>query len=328
MEFGILKPVENAGLAFPLYINTKPGEEETGTKLEDMANGFYYIIAKNGVFLVCKNDTYTQVTPAKSFGSTNLLEINEETSVNIPKIDHATFDFIVDLFKAVYKKFSSEVNVLLYYGHTDKKWYVRLPKQDVSGASVNYELTDDDVWYQNGEIVKKVPKGLICFGTCHSHASMGAFFSATDDGDDKSNTGYQIVIGKVNGTNVETKCRLTLPGQTIDKTLGEVVEDVEDTFPEIQVPDIISKTGYSNGTANYHGGAGYGCYAYDDGYGEAYYGSTGTTTTSAKSTKKKGFTLAASEMDVTFILTDGKEVTAECPVTSIIVGGKKKKGTK
>lgn len=313
----MFKRVECPEIMFPVWLLIKGETDEIN--LNELANGIHYVISKNGVYTICKNDMYTTINKTTSFSGGTLGSFAEATEVNIPKIDRATYDFMVKLFMSVYKKFQSEVNVLLYYQSTTNKWFVRLPKQDVSGAHVTYELTDDDVWYSDGAVVE-CPQDVMCFGTCHSHASMGAFFSATDDNDDKSNVGYQIVIGKVNSSAVETKCRLTLPGKTVDKKLEEVVSDVTDMFPEIEVPEIISKkvvattygcTGaYSNWEQTYEGGG-------------SCYGSTGTKTGTAK--KKKNVSVKSSEMEVTFVKNDGTSVTTKCPITFVNVtdkGGK------
>lgn len=319
METVYLRKIENSGLSFPLYTALK-SEEDGAITMEDLPNGMCYVLSRKGAFTVEKNTAYTQIKPTTCFaGNTSNLEA--ETDVAFPKIDRKSFDFIIKLFRSVYKKFASEVNVLLYYQESSNKWFIRLPKQDVSGASVKYSLTDDDVWYQDGKVVK-TPANVVCFGTCHSHASMGAFFSGTDDGDDKSNIGYQIVIGKMNATEVEAKCRLTLPGQVLDRKLEEVIDDVDGMFPEIEVPEIVSKS-YSTTPA---AGTGYsypGDYDYEGGYYSGY--GTTQTTQSKKTSKKQEAKVSASEMDVTLLMTDGREISSTCPLTIVTVPKEEKK---
>lgn len=322
----MFKRIECAELPFPLMLATAEGE----TSLDSLSNGFYYVISKTGMFTVCKNDLYTEVRKAESLGG-KLSEIAPAVNLSVPKLDRATFDFMVKLFQAVYKKFQSEVNVLLYYSKDENKWYIRLPKQDVSGAHVTYELTEDDVWYVDGEIASEAPTNVACFGTCHSHASMGAFFSGTDDQDDKTNVGYQIVIGKVNSTAVETKCRLSMNGKNIDKKLEEVVEDLPATFQDFEVPEIVTKKATVSPVAGTTGTYGYTRYSSCEGYGVSefqwpYTNKTGGAHTSSQTeskTSKKDVKMTSSEMEITFVTADGKEINVKCPTTTLVLDTKK-----
>ncbi len=78
-------------------------------------------------------------------------------------------------------------------------YHVRVPVQTVSAARVSYSwegyLAADDV------IVLDI----------HSHNNMGAFFSGTDDADDKGTGCYSAVIGKIS-SKPEFVCRFNVPG--------------------------------------------------------------------------------------------------------------------
>ena len=315
----MFKRIECPELMFPLWVFVKGETEEIN--VNELSNGIHYVLAKNGAYTVCKNELYTTINKATSFGGVKLAEFAEATELTVPKIDRATYDFMVKLFMSVYKKYQSEVNVLLYYQSSTDKWFVRLPKQDVSGAHVTYELTDEDVWYCDGAVVD-CPDDAECFGTCHSHASMGAFFSGTDDADDKTNIGYQIVIGKVNTSAVETKCRLAINGKNVDKKLEEVVSDITETFPEIEVPAIVSKkvvTTTSYGVTNAYN-------TWEQQYNDGYsYTGCRQTTTKKKGEAEKDVQVKSSELDVSFTMKDGTTITTKCPITFVNVvekGGK------
>ena len=105
-------------LSFPLYVFTK-NDVSFEDAIKDLDNGVYYFITKDGMFTICKNDMYTTTIPTKTV-SGNLDSLKQSVSVSVPKIDKGTFDFIVRLFQSVYKKFASEVNVLLYYSMESK----------------------------------------------------------------------------------------------------------------------------------------------------------------------------------------------------------------
>lgn len=68
------------------------------------------------------------------------------------------------------------------------KYQIRIPTQKVSAATVSYEFDH----LEDGDVI---------IVDIHSHNNMGAFFSGTDDGDDKKNTCYSGVVGKLN-TNI------------------------------------------------------------------------------------------------------------------------------
>ena len=78
-------------------------------------------------------------------------------------------------------------------------YHVRIPEQTVSAGAVNYNwagfLGPDDV------IVLDI----------HSHNDMGAFFSGTDDSDDRGNCYVSGVIGKLS-TTCDKVFRFNLPG--------------------------------------------------------------------------------------------------------------------
>lgn len=79
-----------------------------------------------------------------------------------------------------------EAQVFVVWNETTKDYRIIIPEQTVSAAAVKYDikdqLADDDV------IILDI----------HSHNTMGAFFSGTDDRDDKKNPWVSGVFGKLN----------------------------------------------------------------------------------------------------------------------------------
>jgi PRTRC genetic system protein A len=84
---------------------------------------------------------------------------------------------------------------------------IRVPEQTVTGASVRYEPVQDAVV----EI--------------HSHGSMGAFFSSTDDADEQSFRIY-AVVGKLHTGTPEAAFRLGVYGYRMALEWGDVFSEV------------------------------------------------------------------------------------------------------
>ncbi|CAL9988130.1 hypothetical protein VPHD148_0309 [Vibrio phage D148] len=96
---------------------------------------------------------------------------------------------VMDLGPSTY-----EAQIFIVWNETSKDYRIVIPKQKVSAAAVRYDigemLSDDDV--------------IIC--DIHSHNNMSAFFSGTDNNDDKKNPWISGVFGKLS-TSMEHKFR-------------------------------------------------------------------------------------------------------------------------
>lgn len=100
-------------------------------------------------------------------------------------------------------------------------YHIRIPEQTVSGASVSYKwenfIGPDDV------VVLDM----------HSHNSMGAFFSGTDDRDDNGNCTISGVIGEMHKQKPAMVFRFNLPGNvkinnlTVDDIFCQEGQDFE-----------------------------------------------------------------------------------------------------
>jgi hypothetical protein len=78
------------------------------------------------------------------------------------------------------------------------QWRLTVPKQSVSGGSVQADLPIGSIDVATGEVIDQwPPAGWLPVGTTHSHGTMGAFFSATDDEDEIRNPGLHMVVGNI-----------------------------------------------------------------------------------------------------------------------------------
>jgi hypothetical protein len=93
-----------------------------------------------------------------------------------------------------------EVSMRILRSEEDPSVYRFLvPKQKVSGASVRVDSFDEAIDIDTGEeITSYPPEGWVPVGSSHSHNTMQAFFSGTDDKYELGDPGIHIVVGSIN----------------------------------------------------------------------------------------------------------------------------------
>ena len=165
-----------------------------------------------------------------------------------PKISYLDHRFVMEYFAFVYKIHKSEAIVLFHLDLRTKEYTVIIPPEvDASAGHVKYNaaVTHFCSVCRIGSTfaVETCPycvtKGSMeefCFaGSAHSHGSMAAFHSSTDDEHELGHTGFHITYGKVDSEE-ETKPSfvVALPGTTEGgkgtRFLPEFHELVEDPF--------------------------------------------------------------------------------------------------
>lgn len=157
---------------------------------------YFYRVKKGEIFRYVDNDLYS-----------GLIKIGEEPSgyedqlfnIKIPKIPHKFMKRIINFFKLVYAEHQSEAVVLIWYNFRTNDWEAEIPVQLVHGASASYERELE-------EATQLETRGYTLVGSIHSHGTMGAFHSGTDDADEYTFDGIHITVGKVT-TKIEFACR-------------------------------------------------------------------------------------------------------------------------
>ena len=168
-----------------------------------------YIVAKEGIFLKKKMGIMESIAPVKNI---SILEsVNSTARMNIKKIPGGQFAQIVAFFKEVYNKFHGESIVLLFYDEERKVYKIIPPKQKVTAAACEYD---------KGIVIE----GMQMIGTIHSHASMSAFHSGTDDNDEEHFDGLHITIGNVNQEDVSITASIVANGHRFVVQPEEYVE--------------------------------------------------------------------------------------------------------
>lgn len=213
---------------------------EKGDKQEDVKDTFAYIIGRNGAFIKKENCLYSGVV--KTDKADFLEDVKPVIKLNFTKLQKKMFQSIISFFKDVYKRDSSEATVLLYFSLEQKKWVWGVPKQENSGGSSSYKT--DTMKFVDGETVTdRISPDFKLAGSIHSHASMGAFHSGTDDKDEVNFDGLHITIGNI-PTEVSYAVRWMLSGQEMKGSIAEAVEDsaLQEPFPKEVMEMCRAKT--------------------------------------------------------------------------------------
>jgi hypothetical protein len=171
-----------------------------------------YILAHDGLWLLKKTDFFWSLRAAKVPNAVEKTEALINTH-GLPLVPKEEMDTAIAFFRRVYAIHKSEAALILYWlpGTTQFKW--TCPKQTVAPASVNYS----DVPHPG--------EGWIVLLHMHSHASMSAFHSGTDDHDEKFVDGYNITIGKLNTPGYEFECRIMIGGLSLKSKMEDIVEN-------------------------------------------------------------------------------------------------------
>jgi PRTRC genetic system protein A len=178
-----------------------------------------YVMQGNGIFERRVNklgEFVTKIADATIPG----LEINlkEGWTLTVPRIPASFLGTAVSFFRKIYEKFSSEVFIQFFYDKTENTYNIHCPKQTVSMASVRYD---------NDEIFNDKDKILVL--EMHSHGNMGAFFSGTDNGDEKADRFYGV-IGKITDFFPELKLRLIIGGHPAEVNAEDIFDVDEEMY--------------------------------------------------------------------------------------------------
>ncbi len=222
----------------------------------------YYIIGKEGVYLKKKLGVMESLAPVDKI---SILEsVTSMAKMHIEPIPGKWIAKVMGFFKAVYAEYKSEAIVLLFYNAETGKYKIVPPHQKVAGASCDY---DKGITLENYEMI----------GTIHSHGSMSAFHSGTDDKDEEHFDGLHITLGdlddefpSISSSIVANGFRVMVePSEYINNlTLMSEINPVEGkpvkTIYKIQDAKLVID---EEATAKFTTGYGYAYKKYDRRYG-------------------------------------------------------------
>lgn len=138
------------------------------------------------------------------------------------KIPFILFKQIIAFFRKVIEVKKSKVEAHIHIlWNPSIGYYLSVPNQRVSGASVTYDFSH-------------IGKDDIIVADFHSHQDMGAFYSGTDENDDKNKTYYTGVIGKISQPTPEYVLRFNYNDVKHNCDLNELFEITQE---EVEVPE-------------------------------------------------------------------------------------------
>lgn len=147
-------------------------------------------------------------------------DIRAEFKMALPKIPAHIFSKIMGFFKSISDELHYEVLVHILYDTEEKEYIIKVPKQRISEFSVNSE-TD-----------KPYPDRYIHVMDFHSHNTMPAVFSGTDNADEKETRLY-AVAGRFNRTFPEITVRAGCAGKFVPLNPEDIFEgDFFSSYPE------------------------------------------------------------------------------------------------
>jgi len=191
----------------------------------------FYLIAKNGVFLRKKTGLIDSLAPVDKISI--LQPIDPYASMDIVKISEKQVAWIAGFFKQVYDMYKSEAIVVLHYNEKSKKYKIEVPPQTVSGGGATYTGA-------------QTFKGYNRIGTIHSHGSMGAFHSGTDDSDEEGFDGLHITFGSFNSLyGMSISSSVVINGMRIKVDADTYLEGITQDDPnkkETIINDVIYVT--------------------------------------------------------------------------------------
>ena len=212
------------------------GDDIRRTAIVMAKNGIFEIIrSRFGIFHIKSNNVDL---PARQ-----LKEFNFEDKWFIPKPDYSLLEKLWKMNRYVMQTNNGAEFYASLFWNTEKQEYeIVVPEQTVSGASVHFEEPQDTD-----------TKFLVI--DHHSHNTMSAFFSGTDDNNDYARFKISLVMGKISSAGFETKQRVVINGLFRDVALKDIFDNVpsDELEPELQqvIRAKVKKEYYNSHAKNY-----------------------------------------------------------------------------
>lgn len=144
----------------------------------------------------------------------------------VNKIPKELLQEVFHSFFAVYKKYRKEAAAQIWrMKDGDRKYFVVYPAQKISGASVSFE--------NNTEEMAKIREIADRVVDCHSHHSMGAFWSSVDDKDEQTADCFRMVMGAMSSATASYLLRIKYGEAYINFSATELFDMTEEEEKEL-----------------------------------------------------------------------------------------------
>lgn len=202
------KEVKGEMPMFPVAMKT-PGSE---MPKEDT----HYIVARNGIFLRKKNWWVDAVVRIPQISVLDPQETSAE--ILLPKIPADSMWKAIAFFQEVYRLYGSEAAILLHFSE-NKGWTFSVPHQRASAWHVSYNAYERLEGYQ-------------CVGTMHSHGSLAAYHSSTDQHDEAEFDGIHITVGRLSSISslFSLDTEVVVNGNRFRKNPMDIIDGLKEEF--------------------------------------------------------------------------------------------------
>lgn len=139
----------------------------------------------------------------------------------LPKIPVGILECIENLFINFTKDHSRELLVRLYHNR-DKGYFLRIPNQTVTRASVTCE---ENPYYDDDILVADI----------HSHGTINCSFSVTDDEDEKGERLYGVYYGI---PDIKSDFRLGSGGNFIKLNIADITDTSNHMWPQLVYGEV------------------------------------------------------------------------------------------
>lgn len=170
----------------------------------------HYVLGSNGAFKVAKiggKDDPVEALAVRRTYKPSLDPIKPDLTLKrITPIPRPMILKALAIFRKAYERWRSEFIVVLRWRNGE----YRMEPADfgaVGPGALHYHISGATV------------------GTIHSHGSMGAFFSGTDDGDDLENPGIHIVMGNVSSHSPSAVGSFTAEGSRLSLSVKPIQQE-------------------------------------------------------------------------------------------------------
>jgi PRTRC genetic system protein A len=170
------------------------------------AEGVHYIRNTGLGFFVLKTDKVP-----------GLPKIKSGLNLTIPKIPFELICQCYSFFKAIYDRDNTEASALIFFNPETQEHFIHIPEQKNTASSSDFTEDPDTPLLRE----KMVPVMEL-----HSHAGMSAFWSGTDNQNEKREQTY-MVMGDMSKKEISYKVRLSCAGVQEDIDIWEIVEKPE-----------------------------------------------------------------------------------------------------
>lgn len=170
------------------------------------------------VYEIRPNRIGTFIAPAKQAGV--YTKVRAGFIPALPKIPFSVLAKVTSFFRSyITEKSALEAIAYIYWSVAEEAYFVYVPKQKVTKDSIDTTLPALD------------EERFVLVMEIHSHNTMEAFFSSTDNADEKATRLY-TVIGRLDKLFPDIKTRASVGGKFIDIPPALVFEIPEEPYPQ------------------------------------------------------------------------------------------------